>query len=411
MKKIRHILFHLHLHISHIKCQLICGRCFVSLCSHIQMDEINGEVDYFQRIFREFPVPGTHENQFWLVCLIHLNDVEGCSAKQFGDAAAQKGCQSLWGAKCSCEILKSSRFTLAGQLFVLGWRGAAKWLSASSPAGGTWLMELDEVLHQTADVAMRMESCRAGFSADTLQHSQLWESKTQCFDPKSSEILGRLAISFTGLRCAQPCLKAFALIVSMQTITVGCFFLCVLGLVLAFLWGKILQDLRDATGMRSRGNSSFPASLIFPKPLWCFPQKSKVSRLSTFGFLAADKLRMCFGHFSWVIQSSNVSPCYPFGNFPVSISLLLGVTEEDKKPGWRERWKSRLWERDNLNKCSLLCSSVLTAWAANCRHWQVTWGCALRRAPPRLLCVCPHHFMPSSATAGNSKLPFFTAGP
>lgn len=64
MKKIRHILFHLHLHISHIKCQLICGRCFVSLCSHIQMDEINGEVDYFQRIFREFPAPGTHENQF-----------------------------------------------------------------------------------------------------------------------------------------------------------------------------------------------------------------------------------------------------------------------------------------------------------------------------------------------------------
>lgn len=52
MKKIRHILFHLHLHISHIKCQLICGRCFVSLCSHIQMDEINGELDYFQRIFR-----------------------------------------------------------------------------------------------------------------------------------------------------------------------------------------------------------------------------------------------------------------------------------------------------------------------------------------------------------------------
>lgn len=222
---------------------------------------LSGEVDCFQRIFREFSTPGIHGNQFWLVCLIHINSLEGCRAKQFGRHCSPKGMPNPWGAKCSYEILKSSCFTLACQLFILGWRGVPKWLSVPSPPGGTWMMKLDEVLHQIAEMAMRMELGRAGFRADTLQHSQLWGSKIQCFDPKSFEILGRLAISFTGLwikslRCAQPCLKAFALIVSTQTVTVDCFFLCVLGLVLAFLWGKILQDLKAATGMRSRGNSS-----------------------------------------------------------------------------------------------------------------------------------------------------------
>lgn len=191
--------FHLHLHISHWKCQLICGRCYVSLYSYIQMHVLNGEVDYFQRIFREFPSPDTHGNQFWLVCLIDINNLEGRSAKQFGTRHCPKGtpnplrCQVLlWNA----EVIL---LYLACQLFILGWKDVPKWLSAPSPTGGAWMMEVDEVLHQIAEMAMRMELCRAGFSTDTLQHSQLWVSKIQCFDPKSFEILGRLAIRFTGL--------------------------------------------------------------------------------------------------------------------------------------------------------------------------------------------------------------------
>lgn len=41
--------------------------------------------------------------------------------------------------------------------------------------------------------------------------------------------------------------------------------------------------------------------------------KVKVSRVSIFGYLAADMLRKCFGHLSWVIQGRNFSLCYPFG--------------------------------------------------------------------------------------------------
>lgn len=237
--------------------------------------------------------------------------------------------------------------------------------------------------------------------------------------PNPLKFLGDLPSALQGFglnpgRCAQPCLKAFTLTVSMQTSTVGCFFLCVLGLVLAFLCTKILQDLRAATGMRSRGNSSFPASLIFPKPLWCFPQKSKVSRVSTFGFLAADKLRMCFGHFSWVITKQQCQP----------LLSIWKVSCFQPSPPWNNWGGKKTWlegwmlEMIALGKGSftqtLVALWVALFWQPGQRiagHWQLTWGYGLERAPPRLLCACPPHFMPDSTMAGNFKLPFFTIGP
>lgn len=49
---------------------------------------------YFQRSFREFPTPGTQGNKFWLVCLIHINNLKCCSAKQFGRRRSPKGMPS-----------------------------------------------------------------------------------------------------------------------------------------------------------------------------------------------------------------------------------------------------------------------------------------------------------------------------
>lgn len=146
IKKIWYILFHLHLYISHLKCQLISGRCYISLYSYIQMAMLNGEVDCFQRIFSEFPTSGIHGNQSGLICLIHIKNLECCRVKQFGRRWSPKGmpnplrCQALlWNT----EVI-SLHFT--GQLFILGWKGVPKWLSVLSPPGGTWMMKLDEVL-------------------------------------------------------------------------------------------------------------------------------------------------------------------------------------------------------------------------------------------------------------------------
>lgn len=70
------------------------------------MDVLNGKVDYFQRIFREFPSSDTHGNKFWLVHLIDINNLEGCSVKQFGRRCSPKRmpnplrCQVLlWNAE------------------------------------------------------------------------------------------------------------------------------------------------------------------------------------------------------------------------------------------------------------------------------------------------------------------------
>lgn len=200
----------------------------------------------------------------------------------------------------------------------------------------------------------------------------------------------------------------------MQTIPVGCFFLCVLGLFLAFL-RKNTAGFESCNRNEKRRELFLPSLPHLPKPFWCFPQKSKVSRLSTFGSLAADKLRMCLVHCPWVIKSSNISPCYPLSKASCfQPSPPWSNWGGKKKPGWRDEcWKSWLWEKESFTQ-TLVALCVALFWQPGkpiAGHWQLTWGCGLRRAPPRLLCACPHHFVPDSTTADNFKLPFFTTGP
>lgn len=60
--------------------------------------------------------------------------------------------------------------------------------------------------------------------------------------------------------------------------------------------------------------------------------KSKVPRVSIFGYLAADKQRKHFRHLFWMIQCRDFRRCSPFGKFPVFSPLLLAVIDEEKKP-------------------------------------------------------------------------------
>lgn len=104
---------------------------------------------------------------------------------------------------------------------------------------------------------------------------------------------------------------------------------------IALLQGNTLQHLRAASGMSSRRSYSSPASLILKNTFDVFFYinfyiKSEVSRVSIFGYLAVGKLRKHFGNLSWVIQSRDFNPCYPFGKFPVFRPLLLGVADEEK---------------------------------------------------------------------------------
>lgn len=295
-------------------------------------------------------------------------------------------------------------------------KGCSKVLFYSFTYWGN-LDDLDEVLHQTADTAMRMELCRAEFSADTLQHFQLWESKIQCFDPKSFEILGRLAISFTGL-WIKPWEMCTALLKGFCTNCVHANQHRGLFLPVCFGFGSCIPLRKNIAGFESCNRNekhSFPASLIFPKPLWCFPQKSKVSRVSIFGFLAADKLRMCFGHFSWVITKQQCQP----------LLSIWKVSCFQPSPPWNNWGGKKTWLAGGMNAGNdssgkgIIYTNPVALWVTLfwqpgqwiAGPWQLTWGYGLERAPPRLLCACPPHFMPDSTMAGNFKLPFFTIGP
>lgn len=126
-----------------------------------------------------------------------------------------------------------------------------------------------------------------------------------------------------------------------------------------------LQQEWEAEGtLPSQPTSSFQS------PFDVSPKSQKFPGSPLFWFLAADKLRMCFGCFSWVIQSSNVSPCYP----------LSKVSCFQPSPPW-SNWggKKNLAGGMNAgnhgsrkgiiytNACCFVHSSVLTAWATNCR--------------------------------------------
>jgi len=58
--------------------------------------------------------------------------------------------------------------------------------------------------------------------------------------------------------------------------------------------------------------------------------KSKVPKVSIFGYPAAEKLRKHYIHLFWMTQNRDFRRCSPLGKFPVLSPLLLGVIDEEK---------------------------------------------------------------------------------
>lgn len=146
------------------------------------------------------------------------------------------------------------------------------------------MIKLDEVLHQAADMAMRMELCRAGFSADSLQHSQLLESKIQCFDPKSFEILGRLAISFTGL-WIKPYEMCTALVKGFCTNCVHANHNRGLFLPVCFGFGSCIPLRKNTAGFEScNRNEKQKPPLSFQSPFHVSPKSQKFPGPPLLGF-------------------------------------------------------------------------------------------------------------------------------
>lgn len=210
------------------------------------------------------------------------------------------------------------------------------------------------------------------------------------------------------MRCAQPCSKVFALIVSVQTITVGCFFLCVLGLILAFLWGKSTAGFESCNRNEKQRELFFPSLPHLSKAPLTFPPKVKSFQALHFWvsscWEAKDVLwTFLLGHTKqrfqplqsiWKVSCFQPSP--PWSNWEGGMNVEIMV----------------LGKGSFTQTLVALCAALL--WQPGqpvADHYQLTWGCGLRRTPPHLLCACPHHFMPDRTMAADFKLPFFIIGP